>query len=46
MCVNLVVQYGMVKSTMLTILKNKEAIKVVDVVEWVRSLVSQKVSST
>ena len=39
---DLAVQYGMAKSTILTILKNREAIKAADVVKGVKSVTSKR----
>jgi len=39
---DLAVQYGMAKSTLSTILKNREAIKAADVAKGVKSLTSKK----
>ena len=36
------VQYGMAKSTILTILKNREAIKAADVAKGIKSLTSKR----
>jgi len=42
-CVSdLAVQYGMAKSTISTILKNRGAIKAADVVKWVKSLTTKR----
>jgi hypothetical protein len=39
---DLAIQYGMAKSTISTILKNREAIKAVDVAKGVKSLTSKR----
>jgi hypothetical protein len=39
---DLAVQYGMAKSTIWTILKNREAIKAADVAKGVKSLISKR----
>ena len=39
---DLAIQYGTVKSTILTILKNREAIKAADVAKGVKSLTSER----